>query len=154
MHMKKRTRRLIGWITIFCIVGILVGAMSLPKVAHGDPGGVGGVVVGVLAIILLASAQDMKNGSRLGWWVLVVVFGMHAIGTPITIATRITLETGWRVSIGGESIIPFVCAVILIYGLFGILPFVLLATDPPWKWRGTKEGPGTMNTSEPGSTDS
>jgi len=145
--MKKRTKRLTGWITVFCIIGLLGGLVSIPRAATGD---FAGILGGILALILLVSAQLMKQGSKVGWWILAGYFGIVTIGGLIFGGITMLGSEGRSQLWGKESPITILCFMILFYGFLGVLPFVLLVADPPWKWKVSDPGLSTEDISTRG----
>lgn len=130
--MKKRTKRLTGWITVFCVIGIVGGLTSIPRAASGN---FAGILCGILALILLVSAQLMRQGSKVGWWILVGYFGLVTI-SGIVFGSMTMFDSEGRSRLWGEeSPITILCFFLLFYVLLGLLPFGLLVTDPPWKWK-------------------
>jgi hypothetical protein len=134
--MKNRTRRLADWITGFCILGFLEGVVAAWR------GNLRGVSTGLVALLLLVSAQLMKKGGKVEWWVLVGFFAFYLVAMPIGCGGMIhSVHFG-----AGDSIIliiPVALIVLVTCGVFGVLPLVLLLTDPPWKWK-SRVRPGEL----------
>lgn len=120
--MKTRTQRLANIITIICALAVISIVIQVNQLSGPAPIRVIGELT--LAIVMIASAQIMKRGSKVGWWVLVVCFSISTLG--IICATIM----GCRADIGlyAKVVVP------LVLGMLTLLPLVLLLTDSPWKW--------------------
>ena len=113
--MKKRTKKLAGWIKVFCIIGIVGSVISLIQPPYEDLAGAFGGLI--LSIILLASVQLMKSGSKLGWWVLEVFFGLMINGVLIFGLIPIFNPEKRNQLWGKEPAITIVCFILLFGGL-------------------------------------
>jgi hypothetical protein len=149
--MKKRTKKLAGWIKVFCIIGIAGSVISLIQPPYEDLAGAFGGLI--LSIILLASVQLMKSGSKLGWWVLEVFFGLMINGVLIFGLIPIFNPEKRSQIWEKEPAITIVCFILLLGGLF-ILPFILLLTDPPWKWTNSNKTLNSVKYPEDGTVNS
>jgi len=117
---EGRTRRLANIITIFCGLGAIGAVMHL---GSGQP--IRGAIELLVLALIMVSAQIMKKGSAVGWWVLTVLFSIAMARVVLHTIVEYKPDAGAYENI----VLPLAIA-----ALFCVLPLVLLFTDPPWKW--------------------